>query len=350
MYIARNKNIVGSVLSTRYTLFFYDWDIGAETGTKIISLNRTIQLHSSYYGYEKPSGTDVFGIYMLTDGYNGQSPATNVYVTDAYSISVVAVNHWRNNILVTTEAGVNKITLTRNVSGVKSASTITAGTWYNYDVTDLIWHIPPDQMTNVTITNIWGKKYIFPIRDSGDLDLTAPATISVRSTQNGALIPGATATILDSQTGTTLVNDPLATGTGTFSLEKSHTLRYLASATADGYTLLSPIQFDTGDSGVSIVLWMSPTGAPTPPENTTEGKTMLYGYLITAGSSQPIPWDHQHHNGYEALQRSALDPTSSTTSIRHYTISASARSTTPSQNPSLAEITATPHKLALKGH
>jgi len=200
-----------------------------------------------------------------------------------------------------------------------------------------------------TSLNRWYNSTVFGNDPPIGANATATATIYVRDSQTGALIPGARAIVLDSQTGTTLINNTLASGTGTFDLEKSHTLRYLASATADDYALLSPIQFDTGDSGVSIVLWMAPDAPPDVP--TEPEKSMLYGYIQTQGSQQPISGATVSLDGYGSTTTSSTgfylfnNVTPGT-----YDISTSAPLHDALSERVTVDAAPTQHNLALKGH
>jgi hypothetical protein len=198
---------------------------------------------------------------------------------------------------------------------------------------------------SVTITNAFGEKYEY---EYGVPDNTAPLTISVRSAETGALIPGAVVSILDGDTSS-FTNQTLTTGSGTVSLEKSLSLRYIASATADNYTLLSPILFGVGDDGATIVLWMAPDAPPDEPIE--EGKSMLYGYVQTQGSQQPISGATVALDGYGSTTTSSTgfylfnNVTPGT-----YDISASAPLHDALSEPVTVDSAPTQHNLALKGH
>ncbi|MFA7121834.1 MAG: carboxypeptidase regulatory-like domain-containing protein, partial [Bacilli bacterium] len=177
-----------------------------------------------------------------------------------------------------------------------------------------------------------------------------PTTIYVRCADTGLPIPFARVTVLDSLTNGPVVDEIIKTGTKTYDLEKSHSLRYLASATADGYTLLSPIQFDVVSGGASITLWMHPTAPPSsdPPD---PGKTMLYGYILTRGSQQPISGATVTLNGSNSVVTTSagsylfnnIDPGTHTLSV-----------IAPDHNPLSESVTVdaapTLHNLALTGN
>ena len=194
----------------------------------------------------------------------------------------------------------------------------------------------------------WYNRTILQSASSGPDD-TPGATIYVRSSQTGALLADAHLTILDGQTGATIVNQTLPTGTGSFNLEKAPTLRYHASATAEGYTLLSPILFGVGEEGTSITLWMSPDAPPDDPIE--EGKSMLYGYIQTQGSQQPISGATVSLDSYGSTTTSSTgfylfnNITPGT-----YTLSASAPLHDALSEPVTVDAAPTQHNLALKGH
>jgi len=161
-----------------------------------------------------------------------------------------------NNLNVTWDMGISP--LAEPALNVSIFDDITTGNWYNYT----FWAVAAPEIDGTTVS------------------------VSVRSLQTGALIPGAELTILDSQTSETVVDETLPSGTNTFSLEKATTLRYHASATAEDYTLISPILFGATEDTMNIVLWMSPDASPDDPVE--PDKSMLYGYVLTQGNQQPI--------------------------------------------------------------
>ena len=199
-----------------------------------------------------------------------------------------------------------------------------------------------------TVTNGIGTNFSDSYEgESSPADPTV--TVYVKNAQTGALLADAHLTILDGQTGAPAVNQTLPAGSGSFSLQTADYFRYLASATAEGYTLLSPIQFGVGDDGTTIILWMSPN-APSD-EPIEEGKSMLYGYIQTQGSQQPISGATVSLDGYGSTTTSSTgfylfnNITPGT-----YTLSASAPLHDALSEPVTVDSAPTPHNLALKGH
>jgi hypothetical protein len=175
-------------------------------------------------------------------------------------------------------------------------------------------------------------------------------TVYIRDSQTGALIPGARVVISDAASPMTeVVNQTLPDGTDSFSLPRADNLRYHASATASGYTLLSPILFGVPEGGTTIILWMAPD---TPPDVPTDPeKSMLYGYILTQGNQQPISGATVSLDGYGSTTTSStgfylfnnIDP-------GQYTITASAPLHDALTEPVTVDPAATQHNLALKGH
>lgn len=224
----------------------------------------------------------------------------------------------------------------------------------NVNIDYNLYQLPIKPPVKINITDKYENYYEYIIvgesTEEPDNPITASVTVYIKNSQTGTLITDAHLTILDSHAGSTpAVDQDLPAGTGTFNLEKADTLRYHASATADGYTLLSPILFGVGDDGATIVLWMAPDAPPDDPIE--EGKSMLYGYVQTQGSQQPISGATVSLDGYGST-------TSSSTGFYlfnnvtpgAYTISASAPLHDTLSEPVTVETVATPYNLALRGH
>jgi len=191
-------------------------------------------------------------------------------------------HHWVNEITISS----NFVELQRTFSGVSNPSAFSINT----DFTQFYDYSQNDVVTPYIGTGTWqvvapsGKTF------AGDLVATSSSglvTVYVRDSQTGDLIPGAALSIMDGITGTTVVNETLSTGQKSYSLEKSPSLRYSAQATATNYSSFGSIQFGVGDDSISLVLWMYPDNPDI--EEPDEGKTALYGYVLTQGSQQPIP-------------------------------------------------------------
>ncbi len=177
--------------------------------------------------------------------------------------------------------------------------------------------------------------------------------VYVRSAETGNLIPGAHLTITDVATGTPIINELLTTGQKTYSLGQASTLHYSAQATATGYTSFGPTLFGVGDDPLPLVLWMYPDIDPDDPpfDPPDDGKTALYGFLVSQGSYQPIP------GATVSLDDSSPPTTTSSTGFYlferidpgPYTITASADGHDQLQEQVTAGPIVLQHNMALKG-
>ncbi len=341
--MARSTDLLGRVTSTKFTIFLNDWDIGTLTGAQYVDLPFYIYQGRSYTGGVLPPNAYAFS--------PGMSPYPYVPIT----VTEVSGIPWKNQIKINELYNGYEIILNREVDNQPFKSTIlvnkTNEIIYQSTVTgqnEQLW-FSQEAIDLVTIISPSGKAYPFSLTSTGVPDDTE-VSIYIRSSQTGALIANSHLTILDSHAGSTpAVDQDLPAGTGTFNLEKADTLRYHASATADGYTLLSPIIFGVPEGGTIITLWMAPDAPPDVP--TEPEKSMLYGYILTQGSQQPISGATVSLNGHGSTTTSStgfylfnnIDP-------GQYTISASAPLHDTLSEPVTVDPAATQHNLALKGH
>ncbi len=341
--MARSTNLLGQVTSTKFTIFLNDWNIGTLTGAQYVDLPFYIYRGRAYTGGDLPPNA-----YALSPG---QCPYPYVPIT----VTEVSGIPWKNQIKISELNNGYEIILNREVDNQPFKSTIlvnkTNEIIYQSTVTgqnEQLWY-PQADIDLVTIISPSGQGYPFSLTSTGVPDDTE-VSIYIRSSQTGALIANSHLTILDSHAGSTpAVDQDLPAGTGTFNLEKADTLRYHASATADGYTLLSPILFGVPEGGTIITLWMAPDAPPDVP--TEEGKSPLYGYAITQGSQQPISGATVSLDGYGSTTTTSTgfylfnNVTPDT-----YDISASATLHDTLTESVTVDATATQHNLALKGH
>jgi len=269
---------------------------------------------------------------------------------------------WKNRVLVNTVGGPDssitdrsEITIYRSIQGIPNPSDVyisfADGSYPDIAGTSDIHYTVPSDYYPFSIDikspyDNWHNTTLF-----ASAGASGRATIYIRDAQTGALIPDARGVITDATTDplVEVVNATLPTGTGSFNLEKAPTLRYHASATAEGYTLLSPIQFGVGDDGTTIILWMSPNAAPDDPIE--EGKSMLYGYIQTQGSQQPISGATVSLDGYSSRTTSSTGfYLFNNVTPGSYSISASAPLHDALSEPVTVDPAATPYNLALRGH
>lgn len=216
-------------------------------------------------------------------------------------------------------------------------------------IDETLW-LPTNLCNRISLTSVSGKVYNISIPQTGDPG-TSPVTIYIRNSQTGALLTNASLSILAATGGTEteIINATLPGGTGTYDLEKADYLKYHATATAPGYTLLSPILFGVPEGGTTIILWMAPDAPPDVP--TEPEKSMLYGYILTQGSQQPISGATVSLDGYGSTTTSSTGfYLFNNVTPGSYSISASAPLHDALSEPVTVDATATQHNLALTGH
>jgi len=337
VHVDYSRNLLNQITATKWTYFFDNWNVSGMTGNKFITTNLSI---ASFNGYGNSQSSPA----QLVEIWGQGSPPAGWN----YKVIVSAGQEWENRLTVNTIYGNDvQIQLFRNLNP-STLDIYQDGTkiYSSYESTDATL-IFPKNIDEITVTASTGRSYTYPL--SLSTPTTSVTTIHIRSAETGALISGARLTILDSQTGTAVVNETLANGAGTFKLEKSNSLRYLAASTAEGYTLLSAIQFDAVDGGTSVTLWMTPDAPP--PDPVEDGKSMLYGYAMTQGSQQPISGATVSLDGYGSTTTSSTGfYMFNNVTLGTYDISASAPLHDALSEPVTVDSAPTQHNLALKGH
>lgn len=352
LYVAYNRAPAGNVISYRFTVFFYDWDIGELTGRKYIKLDKNIGRFGANGAIKLPS--NYVGGIGGTSKYNEE----HLHAGIDYTFTVVSSIDFKNRLTVTEDNSVYNIDLKRNIDGKSFASAINlmknaTSIYRDYSASDITLFALTDEIDAIKLVTTSNKEYVRSLSSSGDPGTSTPVTVYVRNSQTGALLANAHVTISaatgDPPTLTEAVNATLPGGTGTYELERADYLKYHASATADDYTLLSPIIFGVPEGGTTIALWMAPDAPPDEPIE--EGKSMLYGYVQTQGSQQPISGATVSLDGYGSTTTSSTGfYLFNNVTPGAYTISASAPLHDALSEPVTVETVATPYNLALKGH
>lgn len=344
--------------SSKMTFFFQDWDVGDLTGAKWLTFDEIYGRPKTWCGWFDGSDNG-----LLFQGWVGMYPYPNPKIFGEsgieFKVTHASVIEWENHLTVyklpsnpSNPIGGYSVNLLREFNDKYSRSKIDI---YNNDkllytsntktnINDL-WY---SEITCINITSPTYAVYSFPIIEGSEISDEA-VKIYVRDAQTGDLISGAHLTIIDGITGTAIVNEVLPTGQKVYALEKSPSLRYSAQATAEGYTSFGSTQFGVGDHPLPLVLWMYPDAPAIEPP--VEGKTALYGYLITQGSQQPIPGATVSLDGHGSTTTSStgfylfndIDPVTAT-------ISASAPDHDPLTEQVTVDTAPTQHNLALIGH
>lgn len=336
VYVAHSRNVLGQVTGTKFTYFFDDWYVAAASGQAVVHTNYSLGTCQ----YTSSIGPSADSPLLVAKGLNPAGGYSYGYIISSH-------HYWQNTIIV--DANPDE---TCTVQLIREGYNSTMNVYRNgalwHTNTDLVNHtvIVPPVMNNVSIISPRGTLYVF---NGPSPPSTAPVTIYIRDAATGNLIPGARLSILDGVTGTEIVNETLSTGQESYNLNKASTLRYSATATATNYTSFGTTQFGVGDDPISLVIWMYP--AEPGIEDPDEGKTALYGYVITQGNQQPIP------GATVSLSGVGSTTTSSTGFYLFnniysgtYTISASATSHDTLSEQVTVEESPTQHNLALKGH
>lgn len=341
-YFAYNllRDASGTVQRIQMWTTVSEWDISGLEGSQLVYLvfEDGCPVASLPVEYTK-SGSPTANESILFASYHSYWRINEGY----YGEHIVRMSYdWENTV----ESSENTVKLIRGGDWSSIVVQTSTGNVTKSGITDeelAVW--PPYTWI---VTNGRGTVFSGPSSDVGSG--SSAVNIYVRDSQTGSLLPNTHVTVLDSHAGSVpVVNQTLPTGTGTFELEKADYLKYHASATADGYTLLSPIIFGVPEGGTTIALWMSPNASPDEPIE--EGKSMLYGYVQTQGSQQPISGATVALDGYGSTTTSSTgfymfnNVTPGT-----YDISASAPLHDALSEPVTVDAAPTQHNLALKGH
>lgn len=346
-------NADGNVVGCQFYVDIIDFDPGTLSGTKKILI---VPDSGTLFNGIKVKGSYVYGGGAYRIGANYPIGLSQTFSVPPEAQFLVPGNHivrtqyyWENRINVIN----SNVELLRNVNGIAYFSTINitseSGTFTDASAYDI--SIPYVGVADWTVTSPHGKIFTGSSASGEPTNPTATVYIYIQSSQTGALLADARLSILAAAGGTEteVVNATLPGGTGTFDLEKADYLKYHASATADGYTLLSPILFGVPEDGTTIVLWMSPDAPPDEPIE--EGKSMLYGYAMTQGSQQPISGATVSLGGYGSTTTSSTGfYLFNNVTPGSYTLTASAPLHDALSEPVTVDPAATPHNLALKGH
>lgn len=337
--VTYDHNLLGDITDIRVSLFFPEWEIRDLTGKQRITFSNSIY-NCTAYAPNTPAASETA---YIGDGSFPRHTFT------------ISCGQWTKNHITLEENRGNLIVNLQRVYGNQHFPS-DLEVWgsdnllfSNSGSDNQTQYFIKTMVNNVTLKTL-SQVRVYPIAGLED----APATIFIRAAdaESSALIPGARVIIQDTSTDpvTELVNETLATGTGTFNLPQSSSLKYRATATSDNRTILSPILFGLGEEGATIVLWMAPDTAP--PDPIVENKSMLYGYILTQGSQQPIP-------GATVTLNGVGDTTTSSTGFYQfnniapntYTITATASGHDPlTESVTTDANTATQHNLALTGH
>lgn len=271
-YVDHSRNALNQITATRYTLFFYDWDIGALTGTQSVTINRAFATTRVYGG----------NLNLINDGDSFATldfySTVTVPVTP-YISTVSAGAYWQNMLNVESiYDGLDyRINLQRVFDEKTYGSIITIngdiGTLHtSEDVKDISLIYPADSVTDISIENPAGSVYTYPIGSSGSP--TNAVTVYIQNSQTGALLANANLAILAAAGGTEteVVNATLPGGTATYTLQPTgggspNPDYYRAVATVPGFSQIIENHSFTLNGPHDVIIEMRPdSGGPLDPE------------------------------------------------------------------------------------
>ncbi|MDD4103285.1 MAG: hypothetical protein PHU80_11740, partial [Kiritimatiellae bacterium] len=203
IYISRSTNPLGTVTSTKYTIFLNEWDIGTLDGQKSVVLPYRLYSDGGYRAY-MPSFWETNNKCDIALGYNGA-----VYTglsTLKYQASHSSNLKWQNHLNVTKttqEVDAYHIELLRTINNEGFTSTITI---YNDDEevfvntghgTDVFAWFETSEINRIIVTSPSGRNFDYVLSPDESY-----VTVYVRNSQTGALLADANLTILAAAGGT----------------------------------------------------------------------------------------------------------------------------------------------------
>ena len=172
-YVTHYKDIFGTVTSTRFEIFFDDWDIGTLTGTQYVTFSEGLFNIATHDTVTASAGNLVW-----------LSPATNRRFTGTYTITVVSIKEWRNHLTVS-DYPLNsyEIELQRVYGGKSYASTLAVlkdGTtkFSNGDTDDLRMVYLQSEIDEITV-NSGVKTYSWPLDSGTDTPTLSTFTLAL---------------------------------------------------------------------------------------------------------------------------------------------------------------------------
>ena len=359
VYVERFTNVGGTVTQSRFTIFLNDWDIGELTGEQSITLPFSIQ-----YEVGQNRGGGIWqgsSLEIMFTGYRyGFVEYNQVPKYVRPKVSYSGGVPWRNHLTITKVAEGDyaqvpgfSIDLARRIYDLPYTSTLsvlsnsaTVFTSTKNGIDESLWYAQTS-ITDINITSPSGKTYSFPLKQYIDIN-GAIIYGDVLDAYTGDPISGATITLTQTYLGTTHEATSDASGYRT-DAPVTHDLPITITASATGYyDACYSFQAVPPYAEWYVPILMVPDAPPDIPVE--DGTSLLYGYVLTQGSQQPIPGATITLNGVgTAATTSAGFYYFANVTPGSYTISASATDHGSVSEPVTIEATATQHNLALKG-
>lgn len=361
-YVSYSRNALGSITGTRFILFFYDWNIGSLMGAQDVRITPILYDADRLYYYHlyEEDGTHYVRFQSSTGGriHTGGVKVNDVFSGPRYTVTISSGIDWTNQITISDRYGGSDldVALQREYGTKTYGSTLDirspSGSLYSsFGTTDVSLLYPADNVVMVNVTSPSGQVYSYPqsLYTPEEPEYSPMLYGEVIDVYTGDPISGATITATQSAISRTLSTTSDASGKYTISPGPVAGYPITISASASGYQSASLSFAEVPRySSWYVPLLMVPTtapGIPTDPE-----KSMLYGYVITQGSQQPIQGASVTLSGVGSTTTSSTgffvfnNITADT-----YTISASAPYHTSLSESVTVGATATQYNLALEG-
>jgi len=317
VYKSVNTNLLGTITSTRLTIFLNEWDIGNLSGTQCIELPFITKKQTTYIILK---GDPPHTVYLASVG-SGGGPITGVKA----HYTVASATFWKNHILIENTSGPEgydgyEITLSRTVDGTAYTSTIkifkddiAVNTNFGHGSEFNTWY-PSEDIDKVVVISPFDSTYTYLLTGTTDpTDPTDPTDLTdlivyIKNSQTGALIANSNIVIDALVNGEYYPVVNRSEPSGIFSIKLQPTGGgqpnpdgYRLIVTADGYNNPMPeINFTVDDYKQSIYCLLDPiAGGPV-----DENKTFI-DFFVSDRFGNPIPGATVKFGKYTLITNSA---------------------------------------------
>lgn len=267
VYVQTYKNALNQVTNKRFMIFFDEWDIGQNAGTKSIILSQW--LWKGAFRAQAPTSPVI--VYTT-------HTSTNKFVCGGFDYVVTSWMEWINHLtVIKDDDGYFDVSLIRNFNNrfhFSKIEFINNGEVVGAD-SGTINHHSLYAINEINAIKITASNSVFniPLGSSGTAD-TTPVTVYIQNSQTGALLADARLSILATAGGTEveIINETIPGGTGTYTLQPTgggspNPDYYRAVATVPGFSQIIENHSFTLNGPHDVIIEMRPdTGGPTDPE------------------------------------------------------------------------------------
>lgn len=303
VYVDYSRNVFGSIIGTRFTIFLNDWDVGTLTGSQVITFNRTI-CRGAQNGKPAISGP-------------GAMYSSTVKARDAFEhyFQVVAAKMGTNKLEVSLKNNqYYTVELKRNVNGISTASYINLtknnnAVYSHYGAIDKSLNFYKSEIDRIQLTMLGNSKaWPLSVESTDPYPTNSTLTVYIKNSQTGALIANANVVIDALVNGTyyPVVNRTEPSGIFSINLQPTgggqpNPDGYRLIVTADGYNNPMPeINFTVDDYKKYIYCLLDPiAGGPV-----NENKTFI-DFFVRDMSANPISGATVKFGQYTLITNSA---------------------------------------------